>query len=201
MRRRTASRHAATAPTSRAKARSSARFDHIVADFGRLDGLVNNAGILRDAMLVKAKDGDVTGKMTLEQWQAVIDVNLTGVFLCGREAAERMIQLGNGGVIVNISSISRAGNAGQSQLHGGQGRRRGDDRGMGAGIGALWHPRRAPLRRASRTRRSWQRCGRKCSKMIAGTGAAATARPARGDRAGGALHLRERVLHRPGDRG
>jgi 3-oxoacyl-[acyl-carrier protein] reductase len=52
--------------------------------------------------------------MGLDQWQAVIDVNLTGVFLCGREAAERMIKLGNGGLIVNIASISKAGNAGQS---------------------------------------------------------------------------------------
>jgi 3-oxoacyl-[acyl-carrier protein] reductase len=91
-----------------------ATFDEIVADFGRLDGLVNNAGIVRDAMLVKVKDGQVTGKMTLAQWQAVIDVNLTGVFLCAREAAERMIRVNSGGVIVNISSISRAGNVGQT---------------------------------------------------------------------------------------
>jgi 3-oxoacyl-[acyl-carrier protein] reductase len=91
-----------------------ATFERIVADFGRLDGLVNNAGIVRDALLVKVKDGVVIGKMSLAQWQAVIDVNLTGVFLCGREAAEHMIRLKNGGVIVNISSISRAGNAGQS---------------------------------------------------------------------------------------
>jgi 3-oxoacyl-[acyl-carrier protein] reductase len=89
-------------------------FDAIVKDFGRFDGLVNNAGIVRDALLVKAREREVTGKMSLAQWQAVIDVNLTGVFLCGREAAERMIKLGNGGVIINISSISRAGNAGQS---------------------------------------------------------------------------------------
>jgi 3-oxoacyl-[acyl-carrier protein] reductase len=88
--------------------------DAIVGDFGRLDGLVNNAGIVRDAMLVKVKDGEITGKMTLAQWQAVIDVNLTGVFLCAREAAERMIRLKSPGVIVNISSISRAGNAGQT---------------------------------------------------------------------------------------
>ena len=88
--------------------------DAVVRDFGRLDGLVNNAGIVRDAMLVKVKDGEITGKMTLAQWQAVIDVNLTGVFLCAREAAERMIRLKSGGVIVNISSISRAGNAGQT---------------------------------------------------------------------------------------
>ncbi len=88
--------------------------DGIVADFGGLDVLVNNAGIIKDGLLVKVKDGQVTGRMGLEQWQAVIDVNLTGVFLCGREAAERMIRLGRGGVIVNISSISKAGNAGQS---------------------------------------------------------------------------------------
>ena len=89
-------------------------FDQVVADFGRLDVLVNNAGIIKDGLLIKVKDGKVTGKMGLDQWQAVIDVNLTGVFLCGREAAERMITLGNGGLIINISSISKAGNAGQS---------------------------------------------------------------------------------------
>jgi 3-oxoacyl-[acyl-carrier protein] reductase len=86
----------------------------IAADFGRLDGLVNNAGILRDALLVKVKDGAIVGRMSMEQWNAVIAVNLTGVFLCAREAAARMIESGNGGVIVNISSISRTGNAGQS---------------------------------------------------------------------------------------
>jgi 3-oxoacyl-[acyl-carrier protein] reductase len=88
--------------------------EKIVADFGRFDGLINNAGILRDALLIKVKDGAVVGRMSLEQWRAVIDVNLTGVFICGRAAAERMVTLGNGGVIVNISSISRHGNAGQS---------------------------------------------------------------------------------------
>jgi 3-oxoacyl-[acyl-carrier protein] reductase len=91
-----------------------AAMDRIVADFGGLDVMVNNAGILRDALLVKVKDGEVVGKMSLAQWQAVIDVNLTGVFLCGREAAERMIRRGSGGVIINISSISRHGNAGQT---------------------------------------------------------------------------------------
>jgi len=88
--------------------------DRVVAEYGRLDVMVNNAGIIKDGLLVKVKDGKVVGKMGLDQWQAVIDVNLTGVFLCGREAAERMIKLGNGGVIINISSISKAGNAGQS---------------------------------------------------------------------------------------
>ncbi len=86
----------------------------IVKDFGRLDGLVNNAGITKDAMLIKVKDGEIVSRMSRDQWNAVIGVNLTGVFLCGRAAAEQMIRLGNGGVIVNISSISRAGNAGQT---------------------------------------------------------------------------------------
>ncbi len=92
----------------------TANMTRVVADFGRLDGLVNNAGIVRDALLVKVKDGAVAGRMSLEQWNAVMAVNLTGVFLCAREAAAHMIERGNGGVIVNISSISRTGNAGQS---------------------------------------------------------------------------------------
>jgi len=52
--------------------------------------------------------------MSLSSWQRVLDVNLTGVFLCGREAVTQMIEAGQPGVIVNISSISRAGNMGQS---------------------------------------------------------------------------------------
>jgi 3-oxoacyl-[acyl-carrier protein] reductase len=55
---------------------------------------------------VKVKNGAVVGRMTLDQWNSVIDVNLSAVFLCAREAAARMIEFGNGGVIVNISSIS-----------------------------------------------------------------------------------------------
>ena len=89
-------------------------FDTIVAEFRRFDVLVNNAGITRDALLIKAQDGAIHSKMSLAQWQAVMDVNLTGVFLCGREGAERMVEVGNGGLIVNISSISREGNPGQS---------------------------------------------------------------------------------------
>lgn len=102
-----------TADVSR-EADVAAALDAVVKDFGSLDVIINNAGIVKDALLVKVKDGDVVGKMSLEQWRAVIDVNLTGVFLCAREAAERMIKLAKGGVIINISSISRHGNAGQS---------------------------------------------------------------------------------------
>lgn len=91
-----------------------ALFDQIVADFGALDGLINNAGITRDGLMLKAKDGEIQKKMSLAEWQSVIDVNLTGVFLCAREAAERMIKLDSKGLIINISSISRAGNMGQT---------------------------------------------------------------------------------------
>ena len=91
-----------------------ATLDQVVADFGRLDVMINNAGITKDALLVKVQDGKVVNKMSMDQWRAVVDVNLTGVFLGAREAATRMIALGNGGVIISTSSISRAGNMGQS---------------------------------------------------------------------------------------
>ncbi|WP_445359570.1 SDR family oxidoreductase [Microbulbifer sp. ANSA005] len=89
-------------------------FAKIAADFGGLQVLVNNAGIMRDGMLLKCKDGKVTDRMSLAQWKSVIDVNLTGVFLCGRAAAGIMAESGKGGVMVNISSLSRAGNMGQT---------------------------------------------------------------------------------------
>lgn len=91
-----------------------ALFAKIASDFDALHGLVNNAGITRDALLLKYEDGEQVSKMTLGQWQAVIDVNLTGVFLCGREAAAVMIELACEGCIINISSISRHGNVGQT---------------------------------------------------------------------------------------
>ena len=88
-------------------------FDTLKAEHGQLDALVNNAGILRDGLLVKPTPEGVK-MLSLAQWQAVINVNLTGVFLCGRAAAAWMVSSGNAGVIINISSISRAGNIGQS---------------------------------------------------------------------------------------
>jgi 3-oxoacyl-[acyl-carrier protein] reductase len=89
-------------------------FSQINRDFSGIDGLINNAGILRDGMFVKAKDGVVAKKMSLDQFQSVIDVNLTGVFLCGREAAVHMIEGKRKGVIINMSSIARGGNMGQT---------------------------------------------------------------------------------------
>jgi 3-oxoacyl-[acyl-carrier protein] reductase len=82
---------------------------------GGLNGLVNNAGILRDGLLVRKdrKTGEVK-KMSREQWQAVIDVNLTGATLMVRDVVAKMIETDTRGVIVNISSISRHGNRGQS---------------------------------------------------------------------------------------
>jgi len=83
---------------------------------GGLNALVNNAGILRDGLLVK-KDkatGAVT-KLTIDQWNAVIGVNLTGATLMVREVVAKMVEAGQRpGVVVNMSSVARHGNRGQS---------------------------------------------------------------------------------------
>ncbi|MBS1860055.1 MAG: SDR family oxidoreductase, partial [Acidobacteria bacterium] len=76
--------------------------------------LVNNAGILRDGQLVKYKDGAVAGVMTDAQFDAVIGVNLKGVFACTRAVVPHMIAAG-GGVILNASSVvGLYGNFGQT---------------------------------------------------------------------------------------
>ena len=83
---------------------------------GGLNGLVNNAGILRDGLLVK-RDRE-TGKIIKlgrEQWDAVIGVNLTGATMMVREVVAKMAETNAGpGVVVNMSSIARHGNRGQS---------------------------------------------------------------------------------------
>jgi 3-oxoacyl-[acyl-carrier protein] reductase len=103
--------------TTTADVSREADVERLFADFaaghGGIDAVVNNAGITRDALLVKVKEGNVE-RMSLQAWQQVIDVNLTGVFLCAREAATHMVRQGDGGVIVSISSISRGGNVGQT---------------------------------------------------------------------------------------
>ena len=83
-------------------------FKTIIADFGSLDVLINNAGITQAATTVYYKNNQIK-KMSYSAWSEVIDVNLTGTFLCGREAIEKMILAGKGGCIINISSICRVG--------------------------------------------------------------------------------------------
>lgn len=83
---------------------------------GGLNGLVNNAGILRDGLLVKKdRETGAIKKMSREQWQAVIDVNLSGATFMTRETVAKMVETNTRpGVIVNMSSIARHGNRGQS---------------------------------------------------------------------------------------
>jgi len=79
-------------------------------DLGRLNGLVNYAGIFRDGVVIRPGGT----KMPLAQWKKVIEVDLTGTFLMVREAASAMIASSvKDGVIILISSISRHGNVGQ----------------------------------------------------------------------------------------
>ncbi len=86
----------------------------VIERWGRIDVLVNNAGILRDAQLVKWKEGEVLSTMTDEAFDAVIGVNLKGVFLCTRAVAPHMIAAG-GGVILSASSVvGMYGNFGQT---------------------------------------------------------------------------------------
>jgi 3-oxoacyl-[acyl-carrier protein] reductase len=83
---------------------------------GGLNALINNAGIFRDGLTVKRdrRTGEIR-KMSLENWRAVIDVDLTGPFLCTREFAARVIESGTKpAVIVNMSSAARHGNRGQA---------------------------------------------------------------------------------------
>ena len=85
-----------------------------IARHQRIDVLINNAGIVRDGQLVKWKDGQVASVMDEGIFDAVIDVNLRGVFLCARAVAPHMIRNG-GGVILNASSIvALYGNFGQT---------------------------------------------------------------------------------------
>jgi 3-oxoacyl-[acyl-carrier protein] reductase len=82
--------------------------------WGRVDVLVNNAGILRDAQLVKWKDGEAVSTLSDEAWDAVLSVNLKGVFHCTRAVVPHMIR-GGGGVVLNASSVvGLYGNFGQT---------------------------------------------------------------------------------------
>ena len=88
--------------------------DDVVARFGRIDVLVNNAGVLRDGRLVVVKDGALVKQMPEADWDLVIGVNLKGVFNCAQAVAPVMIRQGSG-VILNASSVvGLDGNFGQS---------------------------------------------------------------------------------------
>ena len=88
--------------------------DSVVARYGRIDVLVNNAGVLRDGQLVKFKDGQLVGQMAEADFDLVISVNLKGVFNCSQAVAPVMARQGSG-VILNASSVvGLDGNFGQT---------------------------------------------------------------------------------------
>ncbi len=87
-------------------------FESYTSENGAPDVLVNNAGITADGLFIRQK-GEEIQKFQTSKWDKVIAVNLTGVFLCGREAAYQMVKHGVKGILINISSISREGNFGQ----------------------------------------------------------------------------------------
>lgn len=91
-----------------------AAVQEIIARWGSIDVLINNAGITRDSQLVKWKEGAVAGTMTDDAFDLVISVNLKGVFLCSRAVVPHMIRKGSG-VILNASSVvGLYGNFGQT---------------------------------------------------------------------------------------
>jgi 3-oxoacyl-[acyl-carrier protein] reductase len=89
--------------------------DFAIEQFGRINLVAPFAGIIKDGLMVTPDmaSGKVIRKMTLDQFQSVLNVNLTGVFLTVRECAERMINNGCKGLICLISSIGSLGTAGQ----------------------------------------------------------------------------------------
>jgi 3-oxoacyl-[acyl-carrier protein] reductase len=86
----------------------------VIEQRGRIDVLINNAGILRDAQLVKVKDGELLASMSDQQFQEVIAVNLQGVFVCARAVAPHMIRRGYGRIVNASSVVGLYGNFGQT---------------------------------------------------------------------------------------
>jgi 3-oxoacyl-[acyl-carrier protein] reductase len=96
--------------------RDCARLADLAIDtFGQINLVAPFAGIIRDGMLVSPdrETGKVTGKLSLEMFRSVLDINLTGVFLTVRECVERMINHGCRGLVCLISSTGSLGTAGQ----------------------------------------------------------------------------------------
>jgi len=88
--------------------------DGVVDKYGRVDVLVNNAGVLRDSMLVKIKDGEVVKQMSQQDFDLVIAVNLKGVFNCAQAVAPQMIKQKSGSIINVSSVVGLYGNFGQT---------------------------------------------------------------------------------------
>ncbi len=88
-------------------------FSEYTAKYGAPDILINNAGITADRLFIRKNDNGIV-KFPFADWQKVVDVNLTGVFLCAREAAYHMVENEVKGLIINISSLCRVGNIGQT---------------------------------------------------------------------------------------
>jgi 3-oxoacyl-[acyl-carrier protein] reductase len=96
------------------RAEVQAWVEQVVALYGRIDVLVNNAGILRDGLLIKFKEGQLVGQMAEADFDSVISVNLKGVFNCTQAVAPVMAKQG-GGIILNATSVvGLDGNFGQT---------------------------------------------------------------------------------------
>lgn len=96
------------------RAAVGAWIDSVAAEFGRVDVLVNNAGVLRDGQLVKMVDGQLVRQLGEAEFDLVISVNLKGVFNCTQAITPHLIR-GGGGVILNASSVvGEDGNFGQT---------------------------------------------------------------------------------------
>ncbi len=86
----------------------------VIEQFGKIDILINNAGILRDGQLLKVKEGAVVGKRSEADFDAVIAVNLKGVFNCTQAVAPAMIKQGYGRIVSASSVVGLYGNFGQT---------------------------------------------------------------------------------------
>lgn len=96
------------------RAEVQAWVDGVVARYGRVDVLINNAGITRDAMFVKVKDGQLVKQMDEAAFDLVMNVNLKGVFNCAQAVAPYMIKQGSGVIINSSSVVGLYGNVGQT---------------------------------------------------------------------------------------
>jgi 3-oxoacyl-[acyl-carrier protein] reductase len=105
--------HAATVDVTDRAAIDAAVAD-TVARFGGIDILINNAGIVRDAQLVRVKEGEVTGGLSAADFDAVIAVNLKGVFECTQAVVPAMLARGGGAIVSASSVVARVGNFGQT---------------------------------------------------------------------------------------